>query len=199
MALDDTKAAAQLQEAGGPSESGAPRSPAWNSCSGSAHRPVNTMTASAESAEKSSDRGCQTAGTTTPGSSPSPGHHRFPAGESRTGHQQNTRLTWLVDLDTVKVEVDVPERYLSQLRVGQPLSFGWRPFPRTPFRGIYFISPQLDPGNRTALVKARNSERRRNCGGMFANLDLGLQLRDSALVIPGRRSSITGTPPSSSL
>ncbi|MBL9172815.1 MAG: efflux RND transporter periplasmic adaptor subunit [Verrucomicrobiales bacterium] len=99
---------------------------------------------------------------------------------------KNTRLTWLVDLDTVKVEVEVPERYLSQLKVGQPVEFRVAAFPKDSFKGeIYFISPQLDPGNRTALVKARipNGDAKLR-GGMFASLDLGLQLRDAALVIP---------------
>lgn len=99
---------------------------------------------------------------------------------------KNTRLTWLVDLDTVKVEVEVPERYLGQLRVGQPVEFRVAAFPKDSFKGeIYFVSPQLDPANRTALIKARipNSDGKLR-GGMFANLDLGLKLRDAALVIP---------------
>jgi len=99
---------------------------------------------------------------------------------------KSARLTWLVDLDTVKVEVEVPERYLSQLRVGQPVEFRVAAFPKDSFKGeIYFISPQLDTALRTALVKARipNTDGKLR-GGMFANLDLGIQLRDNALVIP---------------
>lgn len=99
---------------------------------------------------------------------------------------RSSTLTWLMDLDTVKVEVKVPEKYLRQLRVGQPLEFGVAAFPDEKFRGeVYFISPQIDEGTRTALVKARipNSEGKLR-GGMFASLDLTLQLRESAIVIP---------------
>lgn len=99
---------------------------------------------------------------------------------------RNTTLTWLVDLDTVKVEVKVPEKYLRQLQVGQPLEFTVAAFPDEKFRGeVYFISPQIDESFRTALVKARipNSEGKLR-GGMFASLDLTLQLRDAAIVIP---------------
>jgi len=99
---------------------------------------------------------------------------------------RNTTLTWLVDLDTVKVEVKVPERYLRQLQVGQPLEFTVAAFPGEKFRGeVYFISPQIDESTRTALIKARipNSEGKLR-GGMFASLDLTLQLRDDAIVIP---------------
>jgi membrane fusion protein (multidrug efflux system) len=99
---------------------------------------------------------------------------------------RNTTLTWLVDLDTVKVEVKVPERYLRQLKIGQPLEFSVAAFPGEKFRGeVYFISPQIEESTRTALIKARipNKEAKLR-GGMFASLDLTLQVRDAAIVIP---------------
>lgn len=99
---------------------------------------------------------------------------------------RNSTLTWLVDLDTVKVEVKVPERYLRQLKIGQPLEFSVAAFPAEKFRGeVYFISPQIEESTRTALIKARipNAEGKLR-GGMFASLDLTLQLRDAAIVIP---------------
>lgn len=97
-----------------------------------------------------------------------------------------TPLTSVVDLDTVKIEVNVPERYLSQMRVGQALNFRVAAFPGESFRGeVYFISPQLDINTRTVLVKAKvpNPETKLR-GGMFASLDLSLRLREAALVIP---------------
>ena len=99
---------------------------------------------------------------------------------------RNTTLTWLVDLDTVKVEVKVPERYLRQLQIGQPLEFTVAAFPGEKFRGeVYFISPQIDENTRTALVKARIANQAGKLrGGMFASLDLTLQLREAAIVIP---------------
>lgn len=99
---------------------------------------------------------------------------------------KNTTLTTLVDLDTVKIEVAVPERYLGQIGPGQKLEFKVDAYPKETFTGeVYFVSPQLDDRMRTALVKAKlanpGSKLR---GGMFAKLDLTLTLRDSALVIP---------------
>lgn len=99
---------------------------------------------------------------------------------------RNTRLTSLVDLSVVKVEVKVPERYLRQLRIGQQLEFAVAAFAGERFRGeVYFISPEISESTRTALVKARipNGEGKLR-GGMFASLDLTLQLRESAIVIP---------------
>jgi len=95
-------------------------------------------------------------------------------------------LTVLVDLDTVKVEVKVPEKYLRELHLGQAMDFSVAAYPDEKFHGeVYFISPQIEEGTRTALVKARipNTEHKLR-GGMFASLDLTLKLRDSAIVIP---------------
>jgi membrane fusion protein (multidrug efflux system) len=99
---------------------------------------------------------------------------------------KNVTLTWLVDLDPVKVEVNVPERYLSQVVLGQSMEFGVAAFPNDRFKGeVYFISPQLDSATRTALVKARiPNPGHKLKGGMFANLALTLRLRDSAIVVP---------------
>jgi len=95
-------------------------------------------------------------------------------------------LTWLVDLDTVKVEVNVPERYLQELKVGRPLEFSVAAYPGEKFRGeVYFVSPQVNENLRTALVKARipNPDAKLR-GGMFASMELTLQVRASAIVIP---------------
>jgi membrane fusion protein (multidrug efflux system) len=75
---------------------------------------------------------------------------------------------------------------LSQVAIGQTIEFNVAAFPKKQFEGeVYFISPQLDPTTRTALVKARipNPEYKLK-GGMFANLALTLQLRESAIVVP---------------
>ena len=99
---------------------------------------------------------------------------------------RTTPLTWLVDLDPVKVEVDVPERYLSQVFLGQTIQFVVAAFPTERFSGeVYFIAPQLTSSTRTALIKARiPNPAAKLKGGMYANLDLTLQLRESAIVVP---------------
>ena len=99
---------------------------------------------------------------------------------------RETLLTAVVDLDPVKVAVNVPERYLQRLSIGQPLEFSVAAFPGEKFRGeVYFISPQINENLRTALVKARiPNPGAKLRGGMFASLDLTLQIRDSAIVIP---------------
>lgn len=112
---------------------------------------------------------------------------------------KSTMLTWLVDLDMVKAEFNVPERFLRELKIGQPLTFSVAAHPKESFRGeVYFLAPQIDPNNRTLLMKARvpNADRKLK-PGMFANLELAFTLREDAIVIPesalmsvGERTSV---------
>ncbi len=99
---------------------------------------------------------------------------------------RSTPLTTVVDIDTVKIEVNVPERYLGQLKNGQKIAFKVAAFPKDEFTGeVFFISPQLEASTRTALIKARIENLGGKLrGGMFANLDLSLQLRELALLVP---------------
>ena len=100
--------------------------------------------------------------------------------------KKDTVLGTLVDLNPVKVEVSVPERFLSLLKLDQTIELRVAAFPGRKFSGqVYFIAPQVDTQTRTALVKARiaNADGALK-PGMFANLDLTLQLRDAAVVVP---------------
>ncbi len=100
--------------------------------------------------------------------------------------KKDTVLGMLVDMNPVKLEVNVPERFLSLLKLGQSIELRVAAFAGQKFKGdVYFIAPQVDTATRTALVKARIP----NPGftlkpGMFANLDLTLQLRADAVVVP---------------
>jgi membrane fusion protein, multidrug efflux system len=99
---------------------------------------------------------------------------------------RNTTLTWLVDQDPVKVEINVPERFLGQLKLGQTIAIKVAAYPDRSFAGkVFFIAPFVDPVMRTALVKALlPNPGRELVPGMFASLDLTLKIRDQSLVIP---------------
>lgn len=99
---------------------------------------------------------------------------------------RNTALTTLVDINPVKAEINVPERFLSRLAQNQVIDLSVAAFPGRLFKGtVFFIAPSVDTATRTTLVKA-NVPNPDNAlkPGMFANLDLTLQVRDNALVIP---------------
>jgi membrane fusion protein (multidrug efflux system) len=99
---------------------------------------------------------------------------------------RNTTFSWLVDLDPVKVEVGVPERFLSQLALGQNIDITVATYAGRKFTGkVFFIAPFVDPAFRTALVKAKIPNPKQELKpGMFANLDLTLKIRDNSVVIP---------------
>lgn len=99
---------------------------------------------------------------------------------------KNTHLTTLVDIDPIKVEVRVPERFLGQLSVGQSITFHVAAYGDEAFSGkVYFIDPQVDENSRTVLVKAtsENTDGRLR-PGMFGNLDLILRIKENAVLVP---------------
>lgn len=99
---------------------------------------------------------------------------------------RNTTLTTLVDIEPVKVEFRVPERYLGQLTPGQTIAFHVPAYPGETFRGqVYFVAPQVDEATRTVLVKAtQDNADGRLRPGMFGNLDLILSVRSEAVTVP---------------
>jgi membrane fusion protein (multidrug efflux system) len=99
---------------------------------------------------------------------------------------RGTIITWLIDLDTMKVELNVPERFLGQIQTGQRVAFTVAAYPRERFEGeVYFVSPHVDLETHTVLIKAALSNPRHLLrSGMFAGLDLVLTLREDSLVIP---------------
>lgn len=102
------------------------------------------------------------------------------------GRNSGATIATLSDLDPVKVEGNVPERYLALAKEGAKVRLSIAAFPDETFEGeVYFVAPQIDPINRTALVKARvpNPDLRLK-PGMFASADLTLRVREEAIVIP---------------
>jgi membrane fusion protein (multidrug efflux system) len=91
-----------------------------------------------------------------------------------------------VALNPVKVELNVPERFVSRLQEKQKISLNVAAFLGRQFDGeVYFIAPQVDPSLRTVLVKARIPNPSLELKpGMFASLELTLNIRDQAIVIP---------------
>ena len=99
---------------------------------------------------------------------------------------KNTIVSWLIDLDPVKIEFQIPERYLGQVREKQRIEVKVAAYPEETFTGeVFFVSPYVDPTNRTALVKAEIPNPDLTLKpGMFANLDLTLTVRENSVVIP---------------
>ncbi len=99
---------------------------------------------------------------------------------------KGTMLTSVVDPDPIKAEFRIPERFIGRVQMGQEIQVRVSAWPEHQFSGsVYFISPQVDESTRTVLMKARiPNEDGRLRPGMFANLELVVEIRESALVVP---------------
>jgi membrane fusion protein (multidrug efflux system) len=90
------------------------------------------------------------------------------------------------DLETLMLRVNVPERELSKLTVGQPAELSFDAVPGRSFRGeIALISPAIDPATATFAVRIRVTE----TGGllrpgMFARVAIVYERKPDALQIP---------------
>lgn len=120
------------------------------------------------------------------------GAHNVSRGQFVT---RGTMLADLVDLDTLKVESHVPERYIGRLSKGIQVRFKTVSFPDREFEGqVYFLAPTVDDLNRTLLIKAMvNNQSGILRPGMFGNLELTVQLHRNALTVSESAISFSRT------
>ena len=96
-----------------------------------------------------------------------------------------TRIASLNDLDPVKLDFSVPERYSALMKVGDEISFAVEGFERGFPGTIYAVEPSVDATTRSLRVRARcpNSDGAL-VPGAFANVDLVLRSISGALTVP---------------
>lgn len=96
-------------------------------------------------------------------------------------------ITTVDDLSRLKVEMQVPERYLPNLKPGG--TFTLRAATSAPDEDVtgevYFVSPRIEEDTRSTLVKGYVKEPPPFLKpGMFANITLVLRVVENALVVP---------------
>ena len=95
-------------------------------------------------------------------------------------------LTTMGSVGSLKLDFQVPELYLSKVRVGQPLTLAVDAYPDRTFPGtVYAIDPKIEEETRTIRLRARvpNPDFLLR-PGMFARVALILEKRDKALLVP---------------
>ena len=97
-----------------------------------------------------------------------------------------TRLTTLQTVDPQRAAFQVPERYAEALAVGQTLTLRVAAMREREFSGVVeFVDPVVKLPSRTITVKARvPNPTRRLKPGMFIEVDLAMDERPSAVVVP---------------
>jgi membrane fusion protein (multidrug efflux system) len=96
-------------------------------------------------------------------------------------------ITTVDDLSRLKVEMQVPERYLPNLKPGGTFTLkAATSAPGEEVAGeVYFVSPRIDEATRSTLVKGYvNQPPPFLKPGMFANITLVLRTVEDALVVP---------------
>lgn len=111
------------------------------------------------------------------------GLRRVSAGEYVTPGQP---LVNLENLEPIKVDFRVAERYLPMLETGQEVGVTVDSLPGRSFSGeVTAIDPKVDPASRSVAVRAQASnEDRALRPGQFARVRLIVDRRDDAIVIP---------------
>ncbi len=96
-----------------------------------------------------------------------------------------TPVALVVNMDAVKIYLDVPEMYLPRIVLGQPATVRVDAWPEEKFIGkVTKISPVIDMATRTAPVEILvDNPDHRLMSGMFAYVDLILETRKNVPVI----------------
>jgi len=111
------------------------------------------------------------------------GERMVSAGAYLTAGQTITRL---VQMDPLEAEFRVPEVHIGKIHAGQKIVMHSVVTPGVSIEGeVFFINPFIEENSRTVLVKALvpNPELKLK-PGQFGKLDLVLEERDGALMIP---------------
>ncbi len=98
-----------------------------------------------------------------------------------------TTIATLQQLDPMKLEFTLPERYHDRLRTGDSVSFRVGSSPEPFSGGVYAFEPIVDAQTRSLKVRALcRNDGRQLLPGSFAKVEVPLQRIDSALMLPSQ-------------
>lgn len=96
-----------------------------------------------------------------------------------------TPITTLTNVNALKLEVNIPERYLLGVKNGSVLAFTTRGADTAKrYATIVAVEPNIQQETRTQRVRARISKSEGLFPGMFANVLVTLQKNNSAILVP---------------
>jgi membrane fusion protein (multidrug efflux system) len=109
--------------------------------------------------------------------------------------KEGSDLVNLESIDPLKVDFRVPELYLKQVKVGQPLQVTLDALPERSYQGsVYAINPLVDAAGRSIVIRAqvKNADTTLR-PGMFARVRLITDRRQDSLVVPEQALVPQGT------
>ncbi len=94
-------------------------------------------------------------------------------------------LVSLVNIDPIKIEFSIPERYANQVTVGSPVYFTNEGSTQEIEGTVYAFEPQVDLATRTLKLRAQSPNKdRRFLPGMFVKIRFILEVTEDALLVP---------------
>ncbi len=97
----------------------------------------------------------------------------------------NDVIATVVNMNPIKIEFSIPERYTNLVKVGSPVYFSSESSDQT-FEGkVYAYEPQIDAATRTLKLRAESPNKDRQfLPGMFVKISYVLDEIDNALMVP---------------
>lgn len=96
-----------------------------------------------------------------------------------------TPIANLVNTDQLKLTFAIPEKYVSRMAVGSPLTFTTSNSKEEHAAKIYALEPQVDIATRTLKMRAiAENKEGKLYPGTFANVTLPLETVNDALLVP---------------
>lgn len=102
-----------------------------------------------------------------------------------TSVSPDTAVALVVDMDRVKIDLDIPEKYLPSVSIGQEAQISVDAYPGEIFKGaVNKISPVIDISTRSSPIEIIvENPRHLLKSGMFAKARLAIQKRKNVAVI----------------
>ncbi len=96
-----------------------------------------------------------------------------------------TRIATMQDIDPVKIDFTLPEKYAAMIAPGSRVEFRVRGTERRHSAEVYAVEPRIDPETRSLLIRARTPNRNGALlPGAFADVSLTVGEVADALVVP---------------
>lgn len=97
----------------------------------------------------------------------------------------STIIASLQNINPIKIDFSIPERYSSMVEVGDEINFTISGNNKKYVGRVYAIEPKIDPVTRTLQIRALCSNTGREIfPGSFANVELVLKKIENAILIP---------------
>lgn len=94
-------------------------------------------------------------------------------------------IATLYSIDPIKIDFQIPGRYLSDVNIGDKLIFNVDAYQQSFEGSIYAIEPQIDPSTRSIRLRAISSnEDQKLLPGQFVKIKLILDQVSNAILVP---------------